>query len=383
MRVGFKHLVGLAVLAVVGGFLVAWSGLVSVAASSGHWPPVAWFLHFAMRQAVETQSIGIEPPGDLDDPARIALGAAHFAGGCAPCHGAPGEPRSPVALAMTPTPPTLPPMIPTWEPRHLFWIVQHGVKFSGMPAWATPDRPDEVWSVVAFLRRLPDLDAAAYRRLALGPEAARAASADGASLAGLGAGPTLPVLANCARCHGRDGAGLAGGGVPLLGGQSEAYLAATLRAYAAMQRASGIMQPLARALGDEEIDALARHYAAQPWPTRGEHPPVEPAYLARGEAIARAGIPEEGVPPCAGCHGPPARYPRYPEIAGQEAGYIVRQLKLFRDGTRGGTAFSHLMLGFARRLTDADIQAVAAYYERRPPSARVQLSVPGRPGPSP
>jgi cytochrome c553 len=367
MRVGVKHLVGLALLAVAGGFLVAWSGLVPIAASSGHWAPVGWFLHFTMRQAVDTQSMGIELPPNLGDPERVALGAGHYAGGCAPCHGAPGEPQSPVALSMTPPPPWLPSVLPSWEPRHLFWIVQHGVKYSGMPSWTTQVRPDEVWSVVAFLRRLPELDAAGYRRLAFGPDAEAAATADQASLAELGEGPLERLLAGCARCHGRDGA-RAPASVPLLGGQNEAYLAASLHAYAETHRASGIMQPLARALDQEGIAALARHYAAQPWPAAGAgqaQAQAEPDLLARGEAIARAGIPAAGVPPCASCHGPPTCYPHYPEIAGQEASYLVRQLELFRDGTRGGTAFAHLMLGFAGRLTDADIQAVAAFYAHR------------------
>lgn len=373
MRVGLKHLIGLAVLIVLGGFLIAWSGLVSIAASSGHWAPVGWFLHYTMRQAVDTQSLGIEPPPDFDDPARAALGAAHYAGGCAPCHGAPGEPRSPIALAMTPAPPALAPLIPTWEPRHLFWIVQHGVKYSGMPAWTTQVRPDEVWAVVAFLGQLPNLDGPTYRRMALGPEAARMAGTDQASLAELGEGPLDALLADCARCHGRDGTGRGEAGVPLIGGQNQPYLAATLRAYAELRRASGIMQPLARAPDEEEIDALARHYAAQPWPAAAASGPrsmAGPELLRRGAMIAQAGIPQAGVPPCASCHGPPARYPHYPEIAGQEVSYLVRQLELFRDGVRGGTAFAHLMLGFASRLTDADIQAVAAFYAQAPLGAR-------------
>lgn len=366
MRVGWKHLVGLVVLMALGGLLVAWSGLVSVAASSGHWALVGWFLHYTMRQAVDTQSSDIEPPAGLDDPARIALGAAHFAGGCAPCHGAPGEPQSPLALAMTPHPPMLASVIPTWEPRHLFWIVQHGVKFSGMPAWATQARPDEVWAVVAFLRRLPELDVTEYRRLAYGPETPQEAS-----LGALGEGPLQAELADCARCHGRDGAGI-GGGVPRIGGQSEPYLAATLHAYAHGRRASGIMQPLARALGEEEVAALARHYAGRPWPRQRELAPAPPERLRRGEALARAGAPERGIPPCASCHGPPTRYPHYPTIAGQGEAFIKRQLELFRDGQRGGTPFAHLMLGFAARLTDADIAAAAAHYARQPPDLRAE-----------
>ena len=116
--------------------------------------------------------------GVLDDPGQVALGAVHYADGCAPCHGAPGEPRSPLMLAMTPPPPWLPRVIPTWDTEALFWIVRHGVKYSGMPAWPAQARADEVWAVVAFLRALPDLDAATYRRLVVGPGAG---AADGGS----------------------------------------------------------------------------------------------------------------------------------------------------------------------------------------------------------
>ena len=167
-----KTLAILVALAVAGGLLLAWSGLVSVAASSGHYAITTWFLHYTMRQAVKTQSSLVEvPSGVLDDAGQVALGAVHYADGCAPCHGAPGEPRSPLVLAMTPPPPWLPRVIPTWDTEALFWIVRHGVKYSGMPAWPAQARADEVWAVVAFLRALPDLDAATYRRLVSGPEA--------------------------------------------------------------------------------------------------------------------------------------------------------------------------------------------------------------------
>lgn len=356
MRLTFKRLAGLALLAVAGGFLIAWSGLVSIAASSGHWAPVGWFLHFTMRQAVDTQSLGIEPPPGFDDPDRVALGAAHYASGCAPCHGAPGEAQSLVALAMTPPPPWLPPVIPTWRPRHLFWIVQHGVKYSGMPAWTTQARPDEVWPVVAFLGRMPEMEASTYRRMAFGSDVVPKDSVSGEDRLG-------PVVASCDRCHGQNGAGRWDAGVPILAGQSEAYLAATLRAYAQQRRASGIMQPLAKELESQEVKALARHYALRPRQSAAS-PLAEPSeHVVLGEAIARSGIPAAGVPPCMSCHGPPNRYPHYPALAGQEASYLARQLELFREGVRGGTAFAHIMQGFAGKLTDRDIEAVAAFYQ--------------------
>jgi hypothetical protein len=65
---------------------------------------------------------------------------------------------------MTPHLPYLPPVIPARQPDELFYIVKHGIKFTGMPAWPAQQRDDERWAMVAFLRRLPDLAHASTRR---------------------------------------------------------------------------------------------------------------------------------------------------------------------------------------------------------------------------
>ena len=280
-----KTLAILVALAVAGGLLLAWSGLVSVAASSGHYAITTWFLHYTMRQAVKTQSSLVEvPSGVLDDAGQVALGAVHYADGCAPCHGAPGEPRSPLVLAMTPPPPWLPRVIPTWDTEALFWIVRHGVKYSGMPAWPAQARADEVWAVVAFLRALPDLDAATYRRLVAG-HGTRAADGEKSRRQLSMRSEFDNILAGCARCHGRDGAGRPEGGVPWIGGQSQTYLAATLLAYAEGRRASGIMQPQAAAVPYEQLDKLAAHYARQQWAAEGDRG-SDPGADNHGESIA-------------------------------------------------------------------------------------------------
>ncbi|MCB1883281.1 MAG: c-type cytochrome, partial [Geminicoccaceae bacterium] len=242
-------------------FLVTRIGLVSIAASSGHWGITAWLLHSTMIHAVELQSAATEDPPDLDDPGLIQRGAGHFHTGCAPCHGAPGLPQSPIVLSMTPAPPSLVEKVPEWDPKELHWIVQHGVKFSGMPAWATQARPDEPWAVVAFLRKLPGMTPEAYRGLALGPAA------------GKGRGDPID---GCARCHGYDGLGRAPGAVPVLARLGEPYLYASLKAYASGERPSGVMQPQAKGLDDAAMRALASTYAgakpaARP-PTPAPHP---------------------------------------------------------------------------------------------------------------
>jgi cytochrome c553 len=345
MRLTRARLVMLAAGALLAGLLFAWSGLMNVGASSGHWAITDWFLHYVMRQSVETHSMGIEVPA-LDDPALVYRGAGHYASGCAPCHGAPGQPRSAVALGMTPPPPFLPARIDQWDPAELFWIVRHGVKFTGMPAWAAPERTDEVWAMVAFLLRLPGLEPEGYRELT------------GEELAD----PLEPVLAECARCHGRDGDGRGVGAFPKLGGQSEAYLLASLRAYAHGQRHSGIMQPAAAQLDDEQMRRLAQHYASAAPFAEG------PAGNAYGEQIVRHGVPADGVPACNACHEPATgRYPSYPVLGGQDAGYLAQQLRLFKDGTRGGTPFAPIMAAVARRMSDAQIEATARYFGSSPP----------------
>jgi cytochrome c553 len=86
-----------------------------------------------------------------------------------------------------------------------------------------------------------------------------------------------------------------------------------------------------------------------------------------GEEIARRGVPAEGIPACVSCHEPAgARYPAYPALRGQTADYIAQQLRLFRDGIRGGTAYAHIMATIARRLSDAQIDAVATYFGASP-----------------
>lgn len=344
-----------------GAALVAWSGAYNVAASAGHWPPTAWALAFVMRNSVASHAAAVEAPA-LDDLDLIQLGAAHYRSGCMGCHGAPGEPRNPIVRNMLPEPPFLPAVLRRWRSEELYWIVRHGLKYTGMPAWAAPRRDDEVWAVVAFLARLPEIGAAEYRRLSLGEDAAAAAASDAA-------GESLPVaeeagaaVALCARCHGFDGAGRAGG-APRLAGQSAAYLYRTLQDYAVGARPSGIMQPVAAELDDAEMRELSAYYAGletAPIPSA----PAAEALTVRGRAVAVAGVPEREVPPCAGCHG--ARSdpvnPLYPRLAGQHAGYLARQLRLWQAGARGSTPYAEIMAAAVRNLDEAQIRAVAGYY---------------------
>jgi cytochrome c553 len=270
---------------------------------------------------------------------------------------------------MTPHPPYLPPRISNWEPAELFYIVKHGVKFTGMPAWPSQQRDDEVWAMVAFLLTLPDLDAPAYRQLVYGDNPANGA---GASVhPPLQSGPVpRAVIESCGRCHGVDGRGRGVGAFPKLAGQRPAYLYAALQAFARGQRHSGTMEPVAAALHPDEMRELALYYGSLPAPS----PPLPSQEItlaiARGKAIATQGIPRQRVPSCVDCHGPgpTRRNPIYPLLAGQYAAYLAVQLELFKKEQRGGSGYAHLMHPVATRLTTEQMRDVSLYYESLTPT---------------
>jgi len=266
----WKRVAALAVLGVGGVLLLGWSGLVSIAASSGHFAVTRWYLGWTMENAVETQSMLIAKPEDLDldDPSLVRRSAGHYATGCAACHGAPGVPQSPVVEEMTPAPPRLEEKVAEWSDEELFWIVKNGIKYSGMPAWPAQERDDEVWAQVAFLRALPDMTRTEYAELALGGGLADNDLEPGGETTAALDGIVENALADCSRCHGRDGLGsgegASGDAFPIIAGQPAPYLYATLRAFALGERNSGFMEPPARRYPPEVLEELALFFAKQP-----------------------------------------------------------------------------------------------------------------------
>jgi mono/diheme cytochrome c family protein len=164
MRAPKTVLLTLAALGLAGaaaGALVVFGGLYDVSATSQHTQPVYTLLETAMHQSVRLRARGIDAP-KLDDERLLVHGAACYRDKCVQCHGAPGVAQDDIGKGMQPLPGPLVDAARRWQPRELYWLTKHGIKMSGMPAWEHRLTEDELWAVVAFLGRLPDLSPRQY-----------------------------------------------------------------------------------------------------------------------------------------------------------------------------------------------------------------------------
>ena len=222
----------------------------------------------------------------------MLLGANHYRTGCAPCHGAPGMAGGAIEQGMLPPPPVLSAASRRWKECELFWIVKHGIKYTGMPAWVAQSRDDEVWAIVSFLRLLPSLDADRYASLTLLRSMRR------------GRWSRAMSAIRCGGCHGGPDRAPRSALVPLLHGQNPQYLASALSAYARGERNSGIMQPVAVGLLELRIREFAHYYAGlAPRPSTDRPPAVGGDRLREGQRLAAEGAPQAGIPACEACHG--------------------------------------------------------------------------------
>jgi cytochrome c oxidase subunit 1 len=354
-----------AIVAIIGVVLVVGFGLYNVSARQGHLPGVSWVLHTAYRSAVWLRAPSEEEVPDLTSPALIALGRSHYEDACAFCHAMPEQSRTQTVLSMLPAPPHVTEAVSHWEPRHMFWIVKNGVKMSGMPAWTSAKRDDDVWSVVAFLNavKLGELHTSTSGPDQVEPGTGYAED-PGTQFAGT-------YQTGCERCHGETGFARGNVHIPRLDTLSASYIVASLEAYRSGARQSGVMQQAASQLSDEQIVWLADYILSLRQARLKQHATdaLDPAMVARGDRLAHGGDEKSNVPACASCHGPSSKRTseRFPPLAGQSELFLREQLSLWKSETRGGTERALMMHDVVPELADQDIRALAQYYASLPP----------------
>lgn len=175
---------------------------------------------------------------------------------------------------------------------------------------------------------------------------------------------------SCAACHGVDGNALAPT-FPKLAGQSKGYLLKQLKDFKSGARIDEIMADLVVPLTEQDMINLAAYYATQ---KVSKGMVIEDSNLVLGQKIYRGGKKVTGVTACIACHGPTGKgipSAGFPALASQHSMYIVKQLKAFRQysiNAQTGTVepsrtndYEGMMINFTKSLTNAEIDAVAAY----------------------
>jgi len=166
MRTVIASLLIAVLIAALAAGAVIYAGWYNVAATAPHWPMTSRLLEVARIRSIKAQAAGIAVPPGLDDPAKVIIGVEHYAAHCAVCHGAPGVPKGDIAHGLYPPPPDLAKAAPIYNPAELFWILKHGIKMTGMPAWSDHS-DDELWATVGFLEKLPGMSEQDYARLVM------------------------------------------------------------------------------------------------------------------------------------------------------------------------------------------------------------------------
>lgn len=165
----------------------------------------------------------------------------------------------------------------------------------------------------------------------------------------------------CATCHGQRGVSTFQE-IPSLAAQTQVYVAAKLWQF----RSQAQRQPEQHSdllgvalLDDATVEGLARYFAGQPAP-----PPVmrDAAAVEAGGKIFNEGIDQKGVAACAACHGADAQgFWITPRLAGQQARYVERQLKVIQLQLRR----TRVMHGVVKNLSLEEIHAVAAFVQSK------------------
>ena len=148
------------VLALVIALGVIFSGAYDVAATDRHNPVVAWAFDTTYENSVSRQASAIAAPEMT--PAMVEAGAREYKAMCAHCHGGIGESRAGWAGGIRPKPPALASAAKHLSASEVFWLVKHGVKMSGMPAFGPTHDDQAIWNIAAFVKAMPGMSAQRY-----------------------------------------------------------------------------------------------------------------------------------------------------------------------------------------------------------------------------
>ena len=179
------------------------------------------------------------------------------------------------------------------------------------------------------------------------------------------------VSALCIACHMESGSGSSVEGVeyrPRLTGLDPAYMVHQIQSFKDGTRVNASMKPFADLLTDEQMSDVSHYYASLP-ATKADDYEVKASEeeIAHGEYLVHNGDWNRYIPACVACHGVDAYGigVTFPNINGQNPEYVKKAINDWKEETRTNDPLD-LMSRIAMRLSEEDINAVAAYLASQP-----------------
>jgi len=181
---------------------------------------------------------------------------------CALCHGEDGHGSTNLGRNMYPPAMDLTsPHVQHWNDAELFWIIENGVRLTGMPSWKSSISETDTWKLAHFIHQLPRLEVKAAARPALAEAEAKPGKSQQELIR---YGKTLYRQEGCFMCHQLEGeGGKVGPDLTLEGGRgrTDAWLIGHFKDPPAYTPGS-IMPPF-KSLTDDQLAALTAFLQSQ------------------------------------------------------------------------------------------------------------------------
>jgi mono/diheme cytochrome c family protein len=147
----------LLVIALIG-LVVIYSGAYNIAATEQHTAFARWMFDTTFHSSIRTRANEATPPSNTS----VEAGAGEYKAMCQHCHGGPDIEPDEWSRGMRPQPPLLTDAAAEWGLKEVFWLVKHGAKMTGMPAFGPSHDDQTLWNIAAFVKDLPAMSRERY-----------------------------------------------------------------------------------------------------------------------------------------------------------------------------------------------------------------------------
>jgi mono/diheme cytochrome c family protein len=143
-------------LLLLAALMVTRLGLMPVSADGTHSRLEAWIMPVVLHASIVRHASGETNPAPLNED-NLKAGVDTYKAMCARCHSTPEGESSVYGQSFYPPAPQLPKGMSQYTDSQLFWLIKHGIRNTGMPAWGSMLSDEEIWQIVSLLKNSQDL----------------------------------------------------------------------------------------------------------------------------------------------------------------------------------------------------------------------------------